>query len=192
MPDRTSEATAILDALNKGDSSAANRLLPLVYDELRALASHWMRRERGDHTLQPTALVHEAYLRLIDQTNADWKSRAHFIAVAAQTIHHVLVDHARKVNADKRGGGRHRTSLHDDMKADVGRNDVDLLALEEALEKLQSLHPRQARVVELRFFGGLSIEETAHVLGVVRSTVADDWAIARAWLSRELGSDAKN
>jgi len=101
----------------------------------------------------------------------------------------VLVDHARNVNAEKRGGGRHRTSLHDDMKADSGRNDVDLLALEEALGKLQTLHPRQAKVVELRFFGGLSIEETAHVLGVVRSTVSDDWAIARAWLSRELSGE---
>jgi RNA polymerase sigma factor (TIGR02999 family) len=189
MAERSTEATAILEALNQGDSSAANRLLPLVYDELRALAAHWMRRERADHTLQPTALVHEAYLRLIDQTKADWKSRAHFMAVAAQTIRHVLVDHARKVKADKRGGGRHRTSLHDDLKADVGRNDVDLLALEEALERLQQLHPRQARVVELRFFGGLSIEETAHVLDVVRSTVADDWSFARAWLSRELARD---
>lgn len=186
MAEPQTEATAILDAINRGEAGAANRLLPLVYDELRALASHWMRRERSDHTLQPTALVHEAYIRLVDQTKADWKGRAHFMAVAAQTIRHVLVDHARRVNAEKRGGDRHRTSLHDDLKSAEGRNDVDLLALEEALEKLGQLHPRQAKVVELRFFGGLSIEETAHVLGVVRSTVADDWMIARAWLSREL------
>ncbi|MFO0829353.1 MAG: ECF-type sigma factor [Phycisphaerales bacterium] len=188
MPDSANDATAILEALNRGDSSAANRLLPLVYDELRSLASQWMRRERVDHTLQPTALVHEAYIRLIDQSKTDWTSRAHFMAVAAKTIRNVLVDHARRAKADKRGGARHRTTLHDELKAQAGRNDVDLLALEEALEKLQALHPRQAKVVELRFFGGLSLEETAHVLDVARSTVADDWMIARAWLSRELAA----
>lgn len=188
MAESPADATRILDALNRGDSKAASDLLPLVYDELRAIAARRMRAERLDHTLQPTALVHEAYLRLVDQTRFDWRGRAHFLGVAANTIRLILVDHARKVNADKRGGDRERTMLSDDLAAEEGRKDVDLLALEDALGKLASLHPRQARVVELRYFGGLSLEETAHVLNVAQSTVAADWAVAKAWLARELSN----
>jgi RNA polymerase sigma-70 factor (ECF subfamily) len=186
--ERESEATRILDAINKGDSRAADLLLPLVYDELRAIAVRRMRQERHDHTLQPTALVHEAYLRLVDESRFDWKGRAHFLGVAANTIRLILVDHARKVNAEKRGGDRNKTTLHDAFAAPDERREVDLLALEDALQKLSSLHPRQARVVELRYFGGLSLEETAHVIGVAQSTVAADWVVAKAWLARELGS----
>ncbi|MBL9121260.1 MAG: sigma-70 family RNA polymerase sigma factor [Phycisphaerae bacterium] len=188
MSETSSEATRILDAINKGDSRAADLLLPLVYDELKAIAVRRMRQERHDHTLQPTALVHEAYLRLVDQSRFDWKGRAHFLGVAANTIRLILVDHARKVNAEKRGGDRQRTALHDSLAAEEGRNEVDLLALEDALQKLASLHPRQARVVELRYFGGLSLEETAVVIGVAQSTVAADWVVAKAWLSRELSA----
>jgi RNA polymerase sigma factor (TIGR02999 family) len=183
------DATKALEDLNRGDGSAARRLLPLVYDELRAIAARRMRQERLDHTLQPTALVHEAYLRLVDQSRFDWKGRAHFLGVAANTIRLILVDHARKVNAEKRGGDRERTALHDDLQiAGSTTRDLDLLALEDALEKLTRLHPRQARVVELRFFGGLSLEETAEVIGVAQSTIAADWVVAKAWLSRELAS----
>jgi RNA polymerase sigma-70 factor (ECF subfamily) len=188
MVDPSPDATRILEALNRGDSKAANDLLPLVYDELRAIAARRMRQERIDHTLQPTALVHEAYMRLVDQSRFDWKGRAHFLGVAANTIRLILVDHARKVNADKRGGDRERTTLSDAIAAEDGRRDVDLLALEDALEKLAALHPRQARVVELRYFGGLSLEETAIVIGVAESTVAADWAVAKAWLARELAN----
>lgn len=185
---READATRILEAINKGDSRAADLLLPLVYEELRAIAVRRMRQERHDHTLQPTALVHEAYLRLVDQTRFDWKGRAHFLGVAANTIRLILVDHARKANAEKRGGDRDRTTLHDELAAHDERREVDLLALEDALQKLASLHPRQARVVELRYFGGLSLEETAHVIGVAQSTVAADWLVAKAWLARELGT----
>lgn len=185
MSDTRSEATRILQAINGGDSSAVDRLLPLLYADLRAIAAASMRRERSDHTLEPTALVHEAYLRLVDQERCDWQSRAHFLAVAARTIRNILIDHARKDHADKRGGGWHRTALHEDLRS-ADREDVDLLDLHEALERLHALNPRQSNVVELRFFGGLSIEETAHVLEIARSTVTEDWLLARAWLSREL------
>ncbi|MDZ4754431.1 MAG: ECF-type sigma factor [Phycisphaerae bacterium] len=187
--ERAGALNEVLEQLNQGDGSAANRLLPLVYDELREIAVRRMRQERAGHTLQATALVHEAYLRLVDQSRFDWKGRAHFVGVAANTIRLILVDHARKVNAEKRGGDRHRTTLHDELHVSPSGSQVDLLALEEALEKLAQLHARQARVVELRFFGGLSVEETAHVLSVAKSTVAADWALAKAWLSRELSNE---
>jgi RNA polymerase sigma factor (TIGR02999 family) len=187
-PNDQKDATQILEAINRGDSRAARELLPLVYDELRAIAARRMREERVGHTLQPTALVHEAFLRLVDQSRFDWKGRAHFLGVAANTIRLILVDHARRTNADKRGGERGRTPLHDGLASEDPRSEVDLLALEDALEKLARLHPRQARVVELRYFGGLSLEETALVLDCAQSTVAADWALAKAWLARELGS----
>lgn len=181
-----SDATRILEEINRGDASAVNRLLPLVYDELRAIAAAAMRRERVDHTLEPTALVHEAYVRLVDHGKSDWRGRAHFFAVAAKTIRNVLIDHARRADADKRGGAWRRTMLSGELAGGDGPRPVDLLDLDAALARLGELHPRQANVVELRFFGGLSIEETAHVLDAARSTVADDWMLARAWLSREL------
>jgi RNA polymerase sigma-70 factor, ECF subfamily len=187
-PTHPKDATQILEAINRGDSRAARELLPLVYDELRAIAARRMREERVGHTLQPTALVHEAFLRLVDHSRFDWKGRAHFLGVAANTIRLILVDHARRTNADKRGGERSRTPLHDGLASEDPRSEVDLLALEDALEKLARLHPRQARVVELRYFGGLSLEETALVLDCAQSTVAADWALAKAWLARELGS----
>ncbi len=186
MEDALNPATRALHDLNRGDGSAASRLLPLVYEELRAIAASRMRQERIGHTLQPTALVHEAYLRLVDQSRFDWKGRAHFLGVAAHTIRLILVDHARRVHADKRGGDYHRTSLHDEILIDSSKGEVDLLSLEDALDKLTTLHARQARVVELRFFGGLSVDETSHVLDIAPSTVAADWALAKAWLSREL------
>lgn len=179
------QTTELLLAVARGGRSAANALLPLVYDELRGLAEHYMRRERPGHTLQPTALVNEAYLRLIDQSRVDWKSRAHFFGVAAEMIRRILVDHARKRAAIKRGGGAAKATSSEAL-ADVGSDRVDLLALDEALEKLRELDERRSQVVELRFFGGLSVEETAHVLGVSPRTVKGDWHLARAWLRNHL------
>jgi RNA polymerase sigma factor (TIGR02999 family) len=161
----------------------------MVYDELRALAGSFMKRESAGHTLQPTAVVHEVYLKLIDQERADWRDRAHFMAVAAQAIRRVLIDHARHRHAAKRGGDRCRLTL-DEAVAPAAARDVDFLAIDDALGRLAELHERQARVVELRFFGGLNIEEAAAVLGISRATVTDDWAVARAWLSRELAEDS--
>ncbi len=187
--DTVQATTKVLQELERGDSSAASRLFPLVYDELRALAAAQMRRERPDHTLQPTALVHEAFLRLIEQTNVDWKNRAHFFAVAAQAIRRILIDHARKHNAQKRGGDFARVPLEDAAPENRGRT-LDLVALDDALERLAERSSRQAQIVEMRYFGGLTGEEVAHVLGVSRTTVADEWAIARAWLLKELGGTA--
>lgn len=162
-------------------------LLPLVYDELRGLAVAYLHRERANHTLQPTALVHEAYARLADRTRGAWKTRADFVAVAAATMRRVLVDHARRVRAQKRGGNAGRIALTDAM-LQAHSDEVDLLALDEALCALASLNERQSRVVELRFFGGLSVDETAEVLEVSPRTVDVDWSMARAWLRRALGT----
>lgn len=179
------DATAILERLSQGSPGAVDQLLPLVYDEMRAMAAGLMRDERAGHTLQPTAIVHEAYLRMVDQTRADWKGRAHFLSVAAMVIRRVLVDHVRERGAAKRGGGRRRVTLAD-VERPEEREEVDLAALDDALRRLAELHDRQSRVVTLRYFGGLTAEETALVLGVSRTTVCDDWTIARAWLSRAL------
>ncbi len=173
--------TQILIDLGNGDRSAANRLMPLVYDELRGLAARYMQREPPGHTLQTTALVHEAYLRLIDQSRVDWKGRAHFFAVAAEMIRRVLIDHARKRRAAKRGGLAHQITLTDSIGA-CEQEQVDLLALDEALNELSALNERHRKVVELRFFAGLSIDETAHILDVSPQTVRSDWRMARAWL----------
>lgn len=175
-------------SLPGGDGQPArDELIALVYDELRRLAAAYLKRERPDHTLQPTALVHEAYIRLIGQEGVRWQNRSHFIGVAAQMMRRVLLDHARGRNRDKRGGGEPRLSL---AEADRFAFDeaVDLIALDEALERLSRSYPQKARVVELRFFGGLSIEEAASVLGVSDSTVERDWKFARAWLLGELGN----
>jgi RNA polymerase sigma-70 factor (ECF subfamily) len=181
----TAHATQALAELASGDSSAASRLLPLVYDELRSLAGAWLRGQRSGHTLQPTALVHEAYLRLVDQTGAHWQSRAHFMAVAATAMRQILIDHARRQQAAKRGGNWRRISL--DQAADaLPLPEVDVLALDEALTRLAALNPRQAQIVEMRFIAGLSVDETAHVLDVSPRTVKFDWRMARAWLLREL------
>lgn len=181
------DVTQVLEQLAEGDKRAADKLLPLVYDEFRALARHYLAQERANHTLQPTALVHEAYMKLVDQTRVDWQGKSHFFAVAAQAMRRILVDHARSRQRDKRGGGRARVVL-DEAVALSPQKDEDVLALDEALEKLSGLDPRQAKVVELRFFGGMNVEEVAQALGVSKRTVEGDWTFARAWLSRELSN----
>ncbi|MFO0875201.1 MAG: sigma-70 family RNA polymerase sigma factor [Phycisphaerales bacterium] len=184
-PNPSDDATRILGRMAEGDARAADELLPLVYEELRALASAFMRAERKGHTLQPTAIVHEAYLRMVQSTSAHWSSRTHFMAIAASAIRRVLIDHARRTNAQKRGGERQRVALADDDRVATGP-DLDLLDLNEALERLAAANPRQSRIVELRFFGGLTNEEVATVMDLSRATVSDEWAFARAWLAREM------
>ena len=176
--------TVILERLTEGDERAADRLMPLIYDELRGLAAHYLRDERSDHTLQPTALVHEAYLRIVEQDGVHWKNRAHFFALAAEMIRRILVDHARAKKTVKRGGDRDRIALSEAEQPSNGG--VDVLVLDELLDELSGLSDRQRRVVELRFFGGLSVKETAHVLGISEPTVKADWRVARAWLGPRL------
>jgi len=183
--------TQLLVDWSKGDQQALDQLMPLVYGELRRLAGNYLRRERQGHTLQPTALVNEAYLKLIDQKNAKWQNRAQFYGVAAQLMRRILVDHARQHQAAKRGGSdQERLSITraDQLGAKQLASEpaIDLLALNEALEELAVIDPQQARIVELKFFGGLSIEETAEVLGIGHATVERDWKMARAWLRRKL------
>ncbi len=186
------DVTALLRAWSRGDADAGERLLPIVYGELRRQAARLLRRERRDHTLQPTALVHETYLRLVEQREADWKNRTQFFAVAAQAMRRILVDHARRHGARKRGGSWERIGLDESRRAWPGQPDVDVLALEEALGELGALDPAKVRLVELRFFAGLNLEETAAVLGVSESTVSREWRLARAWLFRRLvGSDGR-
>jgi RNA polymerase sigma factor (TIGR02999 family) len=186
-PPPRSDVTRMLADVAAGDRDAAASLFALVYDELRRLAASALRRERPDHTLQPTALVHEAYLRLADEPDARWESRAHFLAVAAQAMRRILVDHARGRNALKRGQGEPHQPLDGvEVEAVGSLTTIDLLALDDALGRLASLDPRQARVVELRFFGGLTIEETAAVTGLSERTVKREWQMARAWLRREM------
>jgi len=183
MSDRR-EVTALLKEINAGAESAPEMLLPLVYDELRKLAQSYMENERPDHTLQATALVHDAYIRLVDWENVSWQNRAHFFSMAAKVMRNILVDHAVKRKAQKRDFGQ-RIELTDNVSF-TGGNDVDLLELNEALEALDEFEPVQAKIVELRFFAGLSIEETAHVLQVSPATVKREWAIAKTWLYRRL------
>lgn len=168
-----------------GDADAADVVFPLVYDELRRLAASALRRERAGHTLQPTALVHEAFLRLVNSPETPWESHAHFVAIAARVMRRVLVDHARRRKAFKRGTGEVRVPL-DDVDVPAATLDVDLVALDEALARLATFDERQARIVELRFFGGLSVPETAVLIGASERTVKRDWQVARAWLTREL------
>jgi RNA polymerase sigma-70 factor, ECF subfamily len=179
------DVTRLLEAVRAGEQGALDRLLPLVYDELHRIAARYARRERTDHTLQPTALVNEAYLRLADHADKAWQNRAHFLAVAAQTMRHILVDYARARRAGKRGGALARVTLEDALAAAPER-DVDLLALDGALERLAALDPQLARLVELRYFGGLTIRETAEVLRVSPKTVEREWDAAKLWLRREL------
>lgn len=181
MPD----VTTLLHRLAGGDASAAEEVVPLIYRELRQLAAHYMARERRDHTLQTTALVHEAYLRLVDQRQANWKNRAHFYGAAAGIMRRILVDRARARRADKRGGDAHRVEL-DETFASSGEHPDEIIRLDTALTRLAERSPRQVRIVELRFFAGLSVEETAEALAVSPKTVKRDWTVARAWLHREL------
>ncbi|HUQ31328.1 MAG TPA: sigma-70 family RNA polymerase sigma factor [Pyrinomonadaceae bacterium] len=177
----TESITQLLIEVTNRNSAAVDVLLPLIYDELRNLAANYLRRERPDHTLQPTALVHEAYMRMVDQTQVNWQNRAHFFGVAAQMMRRILVDHARAHNAEKRGQDFQIISLDENINKSVERSS-ELIALDEALKTLAELDERKGRIVELRFFGGLSIEETAEVLGVSVPTVKRQWRMAKAWL----------
>lgn len=180
------EISHLLKEWSAGDRRALDQLTPLVYEELRHQAARYLRRERPGHTLQTTALIHEAYLRLIDAKDVPWQGRAHFFAIAANLMRRILVEHARRRNADKRGGSHVRVQL-DEALAVADETDVEVLAIDEALDRLAAIDPQQARVVELRFFSGLSVEETAAALGVSPKTVKRDWSVARAWLRREIG-----
>jgi len=188
-PSSKGEITELLRNWRGGDKAAMDKLLPIVYDELRRLAAGFFRRERPNHTLQATALVHEAYLRLVDQSRVGWENRAHFFGSAAQLMRQILVDHARSHNAAKRGGGEIKVSLAEDM-ALAGPRELDLIALDAALDELAALDEQQSRIVEMRFFGGLSIEETAQVLGVAPSTVKRDWNTAKAWLYHRMKKES--
>jgi RNA polymerase sigma factor (TIGR02999 family) len=183
MAEPEPEVTALLRDWSGGDRAALERLMPLVYAELRKVAAGYLKSERPDHTLQPTALVHEAYLRLVDQRGVNWQNRAHFFGIAAQMMRRILVDHARRRQAAKRDAPVFRLETAGGAGAE---KDPELLALDVALEGLEALDPRQARIVELRFFGGLTVEETAEVAGISPATVKREWQTARAWLAREI------
>lgn len=187
MEKTQTNVTQLLVSYSNGDSSALEALLPQVYDELHRLAQSYMRREHPSHTLQPTALVHEAYFKLIDQRSVEWKNRSHFFGVAAQLMRRILIDHARQRLASKRGGSQARVAFEEAFH--VGEDGPDLLSLDDALKKLAELDERQAKIVELRYFGGLSIEETAECLRTSPATVKRDWTLARTWLYRELSGD---
>jgi RNA polymerase sigma factor (TIGR02999 family) len=192
VPSSTSDVTRLLLRWSEGDASALDRLLPVIYAELRRIASSQLRRERPDHTLAPTALVHELYLRLVDQRRATWQHRAQFFGVAAQLMRRILVDHARERQATKRGGSATRVSLEyaqaesEAAGGPHGSDALEVLAVDEALNRLGRLDADQARIVELRFFAGLTVEETAHVLNRSPRTIKREWRLARAWLYREL------
>jgi RNA polymerase sigma factor (TIGR02999 family) len=185
MPPPSEEITQLLTEYGAGNREAVDRLLPLVYPELRRIAARYLRAERPEHTLQPTALVHEAYLKLVDQRDVTWQNRVHFYGVAAQLMRRLLVDYARAHGASKRGGDQVRVPLEEALVVPQEQA-LDLVRLDEALERLAELDAQQSRVVELRYFGGLSIEETAEVLGVSPATVKRNWAMAKAWLHHEL------
>jgi RNA polymerase sigma factor (TIGR02999 family) len=169
----------------EGDDSARDQLMGIVYEELRKQAARYLRRERPDHTLQPTALVHEAYIQLIDQSRVNWESRAHFFGAAARLMRRILVDHARAHQAEKRGGGEDKLALDEAIGVSEAR-DVNILALNDALDELARMDAQQSHIVELRYFGGLSIEETAAVIGVSPATVKREWSMAKSWLHHQI------
>lgn len=185
MSEGPKEISVILKDWSAGNRASADVLLSLVYDELRKLAAKYLSRERSGHTLQPTALVHEAYMRLVDISDIRWQDRAHFFAVSANVMRHILVDHARARSAEKRGGGAQRIALEDAISLSK-EPDVDVLLVDEALKELATFDELQSRIVELRFFGGLTIEETAHVIGKSPATVKREWSMAKAWLHSRL------
>ena len=185
MAQASIDITLLLQQVSSGDPEALSRLVPLVYDELHRLAAYHLRHERSNHTLQATALVHEAYLRLVDQRRVDWKNRSHFFGVAAHLMRRILLMHARDHGAAKRGGSVQKISL-DDAVLFSKEKSAELVALDELLNRLAAIDPQQGRVVELRFFAGLSVEETAELMGISTATVKRDWAMAKAWLAREL------
>lgn len=180
--------TQLLIKWRNGDKAALDELAPLVYSELRRLAKYYLRAERPDHTLQPSDLVHEAYLRLVDEKEIDWQNRAHFFGVAAVRMRHILVESARSRRAAKRGGGEYRLTLSEADRL-TDKRDVNLLALDDALRRLEALDPQKSRVVELRYFGGLTIEETAEAMKISPATVKRDWSMARAWLRSEISDE---
>lgn len=184
-PPTSPDVTQLLRNWQVGDQSARDQLLEIVYEELRRQAARYLRRERPDHTLQPTALVHEAYLQLIDQSRVNWENRAHFFGAAARLMRRVLVDHARAHQAEKRGSGEEKLALDEAMAVPQSK-DLNILALNDALEELARMDEQQSRIVELRYFGGLSIEETATVTGVSPATVKREWAMAKAWLQTQI------
>ena len=184
MPTPEPSVTQLLRRWSEGDLKAFDELLPIVYDALRRLAGSYLRRERAGHSLEATALVHEVYLRLVDQKNMDWKNRAQFFGVSAQMMRRILVDHARAQHAAKRGGAGPKLSLS--FADRLVQKDLDLIALDDALNSLADFDAQQSRIVELRFFGGLTIEETAEVLSVSEATIKRDWTLAKAWLRREI------
>jgi RNA polymerase sigma factor (TIGR02999 family) len=184
----SSDITALLLDWTGGDRHALDRLLPLVYDELRRIAARQLRRERADHTLQPTALVHEAYLKLVDQRRVDWLNRAHFYGVASQVMRRLLVDHARRHNADKRGNGFEWVAIDEGLNVPAP-NQIPVLVLDDVIGRLEKLDRRLARLVEVRAFGGCTLEEAAEVLKVSESTAKREWRTAKAWLMRELRSE---
>jgi RNA polymerase sigma factor (TIGR02999 family) len=181
----TQDVTQSLRELSDGNESAPERLMPLVYDELRRLAQGYLEGERNNHTLQATALVHEAYIRLVDWENVTWQNRAHFFALAAQVMRHILVDHAREKRAAKRGGGQTKIALEEAVSFPQQR-EIDLVELDDALETLAQLDQTQSRIVELRFFGGLTIDETAEAMRCSPATVKREWALAKAWLHKTI------
>ena len=187
MEQSRQQVTQLLVAWNSGDEAALQELMPLVYDELRKLAHHYIRRERPGHTLQTSGLVNEAYLRLVDQTKIQWQSRKHFYGIAARLMRQILVDYARKQSYAKRGGDAQRVELDEKLIISKDRA-ADIVDLDEALKKLAELDPRQSQIVELRFFGGLSVEETAEVLSISVSTLMRDWMVAKSWLKRSISS----
>jgi RNA polymerase sigma-70 factor, ECF subfamily len=187
----STDVTALLGELTKGNPEAGPKLIPLVYDELRRLADGYMRRERTGHTLQATALVHEAYLKLLGQHSVDWQNRAHFFGIAAQVMRRVLIDHARRHVRDKRGGGKEAVPLDEALVFSPERSS-EFLELDSALERLAERDARLAKIVELRFFGGLTVEETAEVVGISPKTVKRDWTVAKAWLHGELKASYGN
>ena len=189
MPEKSPNLTQVLvETAKEKPADVAEKLMPVVYDELHALAEKYLRSERAGHTLQPTALVHEAYMKLIDQSRVDWKGKTHFFAVGASAMRRILIDHARTKGRHKRGGGWQRVLL-DDAVAEEQFRELDAMALSEVLDNLRKLDATQAPIVELRFFGGLTVEEVAHVLGVSKRKVEGDWTHAKAWLRQQLDTD---
>lgn len=178
--------TRMLKDWGGGSHEALEQLLPVVYDELHRQASRYLRRERSDHTLQTTALIHEAYLKLIDQKDVEWQNRAHFFGIAAQAMRRILVDYARTKKREKRGGNDVKLQLDEAINVSADQRHIDLVALDEALDRLTALDERQARIVELRYFSGMTTDETAEVLGISPATVRRDWDMAKAWLHKQL------
>jgi len=191
MSQAPQNVTQLLIGWGQGDKEALDRLVPIVYDELRRQAARYLRHERAGHTLQTTALIHEAYIRLIDQKNVHWQNRAHFFGIAAQLMRRILVDHARTRKRAKRGGSDIRVPLEDAV-AIAKAPQLDVVALDEALNRLAEIDEQQGKIVELRFFSGLTVEETAEVLGISPATVKRDWSMAKAWLHREISSDEQS